>query len=64
MDELAKRLDAFLYDYDPYEYNNVEMSVDTCKKDLAEHPLDIISYLLDALENERGLKYGTELALG
>jgi len=50
MNDLAKRLDQFMKDLDPYEYAHNDWSVEQTEKAIKESPEMVISELLDILE--------------
>ncbi len=49
--ELAKRLDDFMKDYDPYEYAHNDWSVEQTEMSIRLSPESVISKLLDILED-------------
>ncbi len=53
---VAERLNDFIQRYDPYAYEDNEGSVEKTEKALMNTPLDVVSELLDILEDmeERG----------
>ena len=53
---VAERLNDFIQRYDPYGYADNEGSVEKTEKALMNTPLDVVSELLDILEDmeERG----------
>lgn len=48
---LAKRLDKVYRDYDPYEYEDMDGSVEEAERVLKESPETVISDLLDIIED-------------
>lgn len=50
MKDLAKRIDEFMRDFDPYEYNDNEGSIEEVEELLKTSPETIINYLLDIIE--------------
>lgn len=47
---LAKKLENVL---DTYELRDTDTTTEDLEKDLINHPLDIINYLIDVIEQER-----------
>ena len=47
---LAERLDKFMKDHDPYEYDHNDWSLEETEKVLKESPENVINELLDILE--------------
>lgn len=49
---LAERLNKFMKDYDPHEYDHNDWNLEETEKVLKESPENIISELLDILEEK------------
>lgn len=59
LEKLAKKLDGFMEEYDPYNYMDCGYSLEQAKSDLVEMPYDIIDQLID-MANELMEAYRSE----
>ena len=50
INELAVRLDKVARDLDPYDYRDVDGSVEQVLEGLKDDPIGVIEYLVDMLE--------------
>ena len=51
INDLAKKLDNVMRDYDQYEYDDADYSLECAKSDLTDRPYLVIDSLLDIISD-------------
>lgn len=51
LNDLAKKLDNVMRDYDQYEYDDTDYSLECAKSDLIDRPYSVIDSLLDYISD-------------